>query len=288
MTDAPTQHRSTLGELEMAWFEWGTPGNEPSILLVHATGFHARCWDQVVLRLPGRHVLAVDMRGHGRSGNDGPITWDQFDQDLVAFVRERGLHGAIGVGHSMGGHCVTRAAALVPEAFSRLVLVDPVILPPEAYAAHRTWDDGEEHPTAKRRNQWTGWEQMRDRFAPRLPFSAWDPAVLEDYCRYGVLPKADGDGFELACPPKVEAAIYMGSASCDIHAEAGRVQVPVTVLRARGRTAERDVMDFSGSPTDPALAGCFPRGRDVFLPERSHFIPMEDPQLTADFILDRR
>lgn len=284
----PVEHRSHLGSVELAWFEWGAPTDAPTILLVHATGFHARCWDRVIERLGDRHVLAVDMRGHGRSSDDGPITWDQCGADLTAFVRERGLVGAVGVGHSMGGHCMVQTASALPDAFSRLLLIDPVIMPPESYAQRLAWDDGSEHPTAKRRDHWADWESMRDRFADRMPFAAWDPAVLEDYCRFGVLPRDDGDGFRLACPPKVEAAIYMGSASRDIHAQARRVEVPVTVLRAKARSADRDVMDFSSSPTDPALAECFPAGRDVHLPESSHFIPMEDPALTAEFILDRR
>ncbi|HSG89754.1 MAG TPA: alpha/beta hydrolase [Pseudomonadales bacterium] len=295
MNDTPREQHSTYGDFEMAWFEWApAAGSEdaPTILLVHATGFHARCWDRVVALLEGRHVIAIDMRGHGRSSNTPPFDWDTFGDDLIAFVRERKLHGAVAVGHSMGGHCVVQAAAQLPDAFSRLVLIDPVILPVDAYAARETWDDGEEHPTAKRRNAWQDWEEMRDRFADRLPFSAWDPRVLEDYCRYGVAERADaapGDKpFELACPPSVEASIYMGSASRDIHAQAATVQVPVTVLRARARSADRNVMDFSGSPTDPALADVFPQGRDVHLPDSSHFIPMENPALAADFILDRR
>ena len=303
---APREHRSRLtgtgGDFEMAWFEWdAVPAQRgaPTILLVHATGFHARCWDQVVKHLEGRHVIAIDVRGHGRSDKLPPFSWDQFGSDLVAFMNERGITGAVGVGHSMGGYSVTEAAAALPEAFSRLVLIDPVILPPDAYAARRQWFEGDEHPTAKRRNQWRNWEEMFERFESRMPFAAWDRAVLEDYCRYGVLPDPDaegegegeGGGFVLACPPKVEASIYMGSAGRDIYAQVAKVQIPVTVLRARERTAEQQsggAMDFSTSPTFPALASRFPQGRDVHLVKHSHFIPMEDPQLAAEYILGRR
>jgi pimeloyl-ACP methyl ester carboxylesterase len=199
----------------------------------------------------------------------------------------------------MGGYSVTEAAAALPDAFSRLVLMDPVILAPEAYAARGQWFEGDEHPTAKRRNHWQNWEEMFARFESRMPFAAWDRAVLEDYCRYGVLPDPDpdskdageGGGFVLACPPKIEAAIYMGSSGRDIHAQLSKVQVPVTVLRARARTVEQQAggqMDFSTSPTFPELASRFPQGRDVHLADHSHFIPMEDPQLAAQYILGQR
>jgi pimeloyl-ACP methyl ester carboxylesterase len=111
--------------------------------------------------------------------------------------------------------------------------------------------------------------------------------VLEDYCRHGVLPDPEGEGWVLACPPEIEASIYMGSSERDIHAQVAQVQVPVTVIRAKERAPDQEGMDFSTSPTWPRLASRFPQGRDVHLPDHSHFIPMEDPALAAEFILDR-
>lgn len=287
MTIVPEQHQQRLNGVDLCWFRWrgSEPGLAP-VLLVHATGFHARCWDQVVRHLPGREVIAVDMRGHGRSGKEAPITWDSFGQDLIALVEHLELRGAVGVGHSMGGHTLVQAAAARPEAFCRLLLIDPVIMEPAFYAAPPAWGEGEEHPTAKRRNHWQSWQEMRDRFADRLPFSAWDPQVLEDYCRWGVLPQSDGgEGWVLACPPRIEAAIYMGSSGRNIHDLLPGITLPVTVLRARPRSADRDPMDFSTSPTWPELASQFPNGRDVFLPQLSHFIPMEQPELVAEYVL---
>lgn len=292
MSSSPLEHELVLASgLRMAWYEWPADPRqaaEPAILLVHATGFHARCWDAVVEQLEGRRVIAVDMRGHGRTENTEPVPWDRFGEDLVEFVRALELRGTVGVGHSMGGFCVTWAAAAVPEAFSRLVLLDPVILPPEAYQERAQWVEGEAHPTAKRRNHWADWQEMYARFEDRMPFAAWEKRVLEDYCRYGVLPDEATGGHVLACPPHIEASIYLGSAGRDIYELVARVAQPVTVLRAKARSADRDVMDFSSSPTFPQLAERFPDARDVHLAERSHFIPMEAPALTADYVLARR
>ena len=90
------------------------------------SGFHARCWDQVVAHLPGRQVFAIDMRGHGLSEKPPPpYPWRNFGLDVAAVAEELGLRGAVGVGHSKGGFAVTAAAARVPAAFSALLLVDP-------------------------------------------------------------------------------------------------------------------------------------------------------------------
>ncbi|MFW6093302.1 MAG: alpha/beta fold hydrolase [Pseudomonadota bacterium] len=285
----PVQRQFDTGDLRLTYYEWGAEG-APTVLLVHATGFHARCWDRTVAALPdGFRVIAVDMRGHGRSERKPPYAWDAFGEDLVALVKGLGLRGAIGVGHSMGGHCLTQAAAAVPEAFARLILVDPVIFDPDAYVSdrYRGFDAVEDHPVARRRNHWASWEEMYERFAARAPFSQWRPEVLEDYCRYGVVPRGDGSGYELACPPLVEASIYLGNSQSDIYRAVAAIAVPVVVLRARGRDpGDADVVDFSKSPTWAGLAGEFPQGRDVYLPGLTHFIPMQAPELVARFIVD--
>jgi pimeloyl-ACP methyl ester carboxylesterase len=287
----PTQHEFQGPKARLTYFEWGTAtASAPTVLLVHATGFHARCWDQVVAALPaGTHVIAPDMRGHGRSEKVEPYEWDSFGDDLKELVAYLGLEGAVGVGHSMGGHCVTQVAAAQPGVLARLLLLDPVILPPEAYEHERYpgLSSPADHPVAKRKGRWRDWQEMFARFEHREPFSRWRREVLEDYCRYGVLPAADGDGFELACPGIVEASVYFNNTQTNVHDLLGRVDVPVLVLRARQRDPEqRDVMDFSVSPTWPELAAHLPDARDVYLPELTHFIPMQAPELVAGLIVD--
>ena len=87
---------------------------ETSLLLAHATGFHARCWDQVLQRLD-QHAVAVELRGHGRSSNDGPFDWHLFGDDLADFVGQVMAEGALAIGHSMGGHAIMQAALARPQ-----------------------------------------------------------------------------------------------------------------------------------------------------------------------------
>jgi lipase len=289
MQNQPIERNFTGSQVRLSYFEWNPQGAE-TVLLVHATGFHARCWDRTVAALPEKfRVVAVDMRGHGRSDKRGPYVWETFGRDLQEFTEALQLRDAIGVGHSMGGHCVTQVAAWLPGAFGRLLLVDPVIFDPEAYQTdrHRGFATAEDHPVARRRNDWSSWEEMYERFKDRHPFSRWQPAVLEDYCRHGVIARSDGEGFQLACPPVVEASVYLGNTQTDVHALIPQLELPVVVLRARPRDPDdAQVMDFSKSPTWPGLADQFKSGRDVFLSDHSHFIPMEDPALVARFIAD--
>ncbi len=278
---------------DICWFEWGTNSpDEETILLVHATGFHARCWDQVVRHLEGKHVIAIDQRGHGRSHNTPPFTWKSFGEDAIELIRSLDLNNIVGVGHSMGGHCIIQAAYVEPDRFARLVLVDPVVMSPEFYRAqkpeHSTWlDENGVHPVARRKNSFADADAMFANFQGRGSYGLWREDVLRDYCQYGVLPDPDGSGCVLACPPDVEAAVYMGSASEDLYDCIGNIDIPVKILRAKERDVTREEMDFSASPTWPGLAECFPNGRDVYLPDLTHFIPMQEPEMVARHILSQ-
>lgn len=284
--EPPQVHRIDAGGVSLCVYEWGARHRgdaAPTIVLAHATGFHARCWDEVVRRLPGRHVVALDQRGHGRSRYAGPARWTDFGRDLAAVVEALGVRGAIGVGHSMGGHATTLAAALAPSAFRRLVLIDPVIAAPELYGT-RAWTHGDdEHPTARRRDRWASPDEMVARFRTRAPFDTWDPSVLQDYCVHGL--RADGDGWVLACAPAFEASVYVAAlAAGPVHDSVRAIDVPVLVVRAQEPRDPNDLRDFRYSPTWPRLAAAFRHGRDLPLPERTHFLPMEDPGFAADLI----
>ena len=67
----PRQQRVSVNGVSLCYFEWGERvAGAPSTLLVHATGFHGRLWDQSVKQFSGPvagHIVAIDMRGHGRS-----------------------------------------------------------------------------------------------------------------------------------------------------------------------------------------------------------------------------
>lgn len=270
-----------MNGVDLQLYEW--PGDGPVVFFAHATGFHARCWDRVIERLPGIRAYALDMRGHGRSEKPAPpYPWVNFGKDVAAVARQLGLNAALGVGHSKGGHAVTLAASLEPGIFGKLLLVDPVIVPRGAYGGRAGEGD---HFAARRRNNWSSPGEMFERFSGREPFSRWAPEVLRDYCEYGLLPNPEGEGFVLACPPQIEAATYAGAYTMDIYPAIESLTIPVRVLRARPRT-EGGPMDMSSSPTTPDLASHFANGEDVALPGHSHFIPMEDPALVARHVLE--
>jgi pimeloyl-ACP methyl ester carboxylesterase len=160
--------------------------------------------------------------------------------------------------------------------------VDPTIFPPEYYGQ----PPGDSSYIARRRNLFASPDEMYQRFRERPPFSQWRADVLHDYCDYGLLP-SDG-GYVLACPPAVEASIYPLSVDpeSNLYSLIPSIEQPVTVMRA-GTPWVPGVFNLNASPTAPDLASAFPRGRDIVLEGRGHYIPMEIPEVVVEEIRRR-
>lgn len=280
----PREFRVDIGDVELSVAEWA--GQSDPVLLLHATGFHSRCWNQVVKRLPGRHIYAVDLRFHGSSGDTGEVDWNILAEDIRILITQLDLVNVVGVGHSIGGHLMARVAAQAPERFKHLVLIDPVIMSPERYAQMHEFTQGidaKDHPVSRRKNQWRDADEMYQRFKGRAPFDSWQPEVLRDYCDYALRPADSNALRQLACDPINEASFYLNqSGNESIHHELSKITTPVTLLRAPpGDDAMRDL---STSPTWPELASALPDCEEIFLPDLNHFIPMQDPALVAKCI----
>ncbi len=271
--------------IALTYYEWqAKPGNqEPPLLFAHATGFHGRTFDAIIERFPDRRVLSLDLRGHGRSEGVPIDDWRVMSSDVNTLMEQLHIHGAVGVGHSMGAHTLAQCASERPDAFSKLVLFDPVILAPEFYAEGAAlFTSDTPHPCIRRKRDFASPEAMIERFAPRDPYCLFDQRVFEDYCRHG-LTRLDDGSYELACLPEMEASIYASSRSNSaIHETVSRVQIPALVVRAK----QSDLNDFKGSPTWPKLAALFAQGEDMYRPDRTHFHPFEDPADAARIIAE--
>jgi pimeloyl-ACP methyl ester carboxylesterase len=278
----PQLHMTRVGEIELATWEWNgdARGDTPSLIFAHATGFHGRVWDAVIEQFAGRHVLSLELHGHGRSGGELVQHWREMAIETRAVLEAFDVSNSHGIGHSMGGHTLLQVASDAPALFDQLTLFDPVIVEPEWYeSGELSFDDSQPHPAIRRKREFASADAMFDRFKDRDPYSLYDPRVLRDYCEYGLL--AEGDAFTLACAPEVEASVYGSSRSNAGIIDAARaVEIPVNVVRAK-RT---DFGDFKSSPTWPELAAQMKQGTDTYRPDMTHFHPFQDPLDAARII----
>jgi lipase len=106
--------------------EWGNPDG-PLVVCLHGVRNHGRHFARLAERLPGYHVLAPDLLGHGYSPWEPP--WD-IATHCDAIVETVGAKPAVLVGHSFGGRLAFELAARASKLVPKLVLLDPAILLP--------------------------------------------------------------------------------------------------------------------------------------------------------------
>jgi len=280
----PQSYDVDLTGVSLRVTEW--PGGGDPVLLLHATGFHSRCWDSIARRLAGMHVYAVDIRFHGGSDRHGQVDWLVMARDIEELLVALDLHRVIGVGHSLGGYLTAFVGARQPQRFRHLVLIDPVIFSREEYlqrfAPLESINPAELH-VSRRKNQWHSAAEMYERFRSRAPFDTWQDEVLRDYCRHALSEVPEETALQLACDPMHEASIYISQKGNEaIYELLPGLTVPVTILRAPPDPG--NAFNLAASPTWSGLVDALPDAREIYLPENSHFIPMEDPELVVRII----
>jgi pimeloyl-ACP methyl ester carboxylesterase len=118
----------------LAYAETGR--GDPPILLIHG-GMNDHAYFAPQLDHLGRchRTVAVDLRGHGRSGKPRQdYTIRSFADDVAWLCKEIGLAKPVIVGHSMGGLVALEAAAGFADLPTALVILDAPVVPPRPFA----------------------------------------------------------------------------------------------------------------------------------------------------------
>lgn len=111
---------------------WGDPAGRPLVCVHGVTGHGERFRRLAQERLPHRRVLAVDLRGHGRSGYEPPWNLETHVADLAETARAHDVERADWIGFSFGGRLVAELALAEADLVDRIVLLDPALhLPPD-------------------------------------------------------------------------------------------------------------------------------------------------------------
>jgi pimeloyl-ACP methyl ester carboxylesterase len=176
------------------------------VVCIHGLTRNSRDFGEVApyIAASGRRVLAVDVRGRGRSDYDPqPVNYHPgtYAEDMGALLDQLGLSRAVFVGTSMGGLITMMLALRRPEAIAASVVNDvgPQLSPVGlarimAYAGKpveiRSWRDAREYvkrtngaafPKARDRDWRAFVDRVFDRGPRGRPVLAYDPRIAEPF-----------------------------------------------------------------------------------------------------------
>lgn len=218
-------------------------GEGPDLLFLHANGYPPPCYRQLLGLLTMQfHVTAMLQRPLWENSHPRHIRdWKPLSEDLLHFLDENASRPPkVVVGHSMGGIAALRAALRQPERFQRLILLDPVLLPPLYIViwnialafkfGHRL------HPhimsAMNRRREFDDLDSLFKRYRERPAFKYMDDDALRAYIEGITRPRENG-GYELIYSPEWESHIYYASIwhDMDLWRALPSLEVPTLIIR---------------------------------------------------------
>lgn len=111
----------------ISYRSWGRPG-DPGTILVHGGAAHSRWWDHVApLLAVDRHVVALDLSGHGDSDWRDEYSRTRWAREVIALAQTVLSGPPVVIGHSLGGMVAVEAAGLLGSHLSGLVVLDSAI-----------------------------------------------------------------------------------------------------------------------------------------------------------------
>ena len=275
----------------VAGLNFGRASGPIDLVFLHATGFCALTYRRLLEPLgPRRRVVALDLRGHGRTtlpARAATLThWYTYARDVVGAVRQLAADQPpprLIAGHSLGGTVALLALAAEPRLAAGLVMIDPAMVP----TRWRRWLLLPFAPrvlsrrlpiarsASRRRPQFPSNEEVLASYRGRGAFRTWLPGFLEDYVEDGFARRADGS-VALRCSPAWESATFAAHRH-DLRAALRALRVPALMLVAEhGSTS---------APMVPEVRACAPAARIETIPGSTHFLPMERPELVRERIL---
>jgi len=264
-------------------------GDGPHLLFLHANGYPPACYRPLLARFAKSNLVTAILQRPlwENSRSEDFHDWTLLSDDLLRFLDENESRAPrIVIGHSMGGIAALRAALSQPQRFQRLILLDPVLLPPSFIVlwnialtfnfAHRL------HPhitSAKnRRREFDDLDLLFERYRKVSTFQYMDDAALRAYIEGITRPKENG-GYELVYSPEWESRVYYASIwrDMDIWRALPKLKIPTLIIRG----AETDTFWES---TARKVMRLNPSIRVETIERATHLVPLEQPQKVFEII----
>jgi pimeloyl-ACP methyl ester carboxylesterase len=255
--------------------ENGTP-----LHFLHANGYPPECYRPLLSKLSEQYrVVCMRQRPLWPGSRPEEIKdWHPLTDDFLHFLDEHPAGPIIGIGHSVGGMVVLRAALRQPDRFRAVVLIDPVLFPPSVIHSWQVVSalglGYQMHPLVraarKRRREFDSLERLFNGYRHKPVFKYMDDASLHAYVE-GIACPAE-HGYKLCYSVEWEMHIYATSVWRDMDIWQGLPGLKIPLIIIRG--AETDTFWAS---TARRMLRKLPRSRIVTIPQSTHLVPLERP-----------
>jgi len=284
-------------------------GEGAGIVLVHGLGRTLLDWTVIGPLLARRHhVVALDVRAHGKSG-DGPWSWLAAIDDVAAVATSCDMPDPAVVGHSLGGMIATMWGQHHPDC-TGVVNLDGhgnprpdqyVGLDPDWVAERRAESLALRAKTLQALSGPLSAQQVGALVAQQKSVAGQVGAPVELFVEatHRSLDVRDGQGYLRPSPAGAGGDMMAAVDECDMLTLYRQVRCPLLVVA--GTRPEADYGDdAAGVAWIHELLAAFRKGvtRDLTdlaaeqanvrfeAVDGSHALPFEQPQLIADLVLD--
>lgn len=255
----------------------------PSMIFAHANGFSHQCYIELHELLKDTFSINSIEFSPFKKGSDHRKlkTWHLFKEELIQFIETQYNTPVIALGHSLGAVSIILAAVERPELFSRIILMDPVILPKNTFRAME-WLPiylklklaAPSKIAMNRRDVFESYAAVFDYYRSKKVFARLSDRTLRAYVEFGFV--AHEKGVKLRYSKEWEARVYATAVNPWPYLPV--VKVPTLAIRG----SDSNVISEESWQEWKTLQSS---AQFVEIPDSGHLVPLEQPGIVAAEIL---
>lgn len=285
------ENRITLDGKNAKYYELKNPNANQTAHFYGGNGFALGVYEPLLNTLSEKlNITALTMRGEWYDKpNANKLTREEDAEVLIEFLQktqaQRDGKPVIGIGHSQGATATAIAAAKNPELFSQLFLLEPVTFTRQQttlYNLAPRMVKMTQEPFKSTQTKQANWQSVDDYYQFLRTHKAYKRITDEHLLTYAKnsLEKTENSDLTLRFSPEQELANYFGTPFIMdalqqvIHDN----KVPVNLIIGKPSL-------FISEDVRKVWTDFVPAERITVLSDYGHLLPLEAPELCAQFII---
>ena len=253
-------------------------GIKPTLVFSHANGYPPEAYKALLDPLEDTFEIYTIEHRPFWSDQQSPtyLPWNEYSADLISTLDAAEKGPVVLAGHSMGAVISMQTALARPDLCSKLVVIDPVLVPRGWWFVNQVLMRGlgRDLPMAtkaqNRPHEFAGYQEAFDFYRSKRPFSGISDEVLWDYVRAGHTLRDDGS-IVLRWSGGWEACVYRSAPS--FMRSLRKIRKPICGIVGDASNVVRPLFKKRWQRAMPQL--------ELHTLKGGHLIPLEKPDACA-------